>query len=103
VLLNVCNPSTLGRNDGCKFQRSLGLIAARRFKSAAPLLGNAIAAGEKRLSHACVVEKNEAWWKLGQYGCLKFRCETGIGIATKVRRLAPRRYQAKTFSKARER
>jgi hypothetical protein len=73
------------------------------FKSAAPALGNAIAAGEKGLSRACVVEKNVAWWKLGQYDCLKFRCETGIGIATKIRRLALQGTQAKTFSRDVER
>src|ERR1700744_3341509 len=55
----------------------------------------------RRLSNACVVEKNEARCDLGQDYCLKFRCETGIGIATKVRRQRQRSYQAEDILRGR--
>ena len=38
------------------------------------------------LSCACVIDKNLAWWKLGQDCCLKFRCRTGTGNAMKFQR-----------------
>ena len=37
-----------------------------------------------------MIEKNEALSELGQCHCLKFRCEPGTGIATKIRRLLRR-------------
>src|SRR5690242_13024463 len=67
----------LGQENRRHFRQSLGVIAAP-FGS-----GLHSCVGDRGLSRACVVGKNKALWELGQYHCLKFCCQPGMGIATK--------------------
>ena len=47
--------------------------------------------GNRRLSRACVIEKNLAWSQLGQQYCLNCSGKPGTGIATQRWRPTPKR------------